>query len=99
MEQHSIASVSEESERTVFHQEPESNPQRRCHGPECRQAPTAPMQPLPIEVNAPTNDACLAKFSRKLRTVCGMISAWELSNDAALNGHRNALERPPQFDL
>lgn len=95
-EEHSAMDASEETERTIPTQE---TPQRRCHGPECRQAPTAPVQPLPVEIYAPSNDAYLRKASRDQDSASGLISACKLSNDAALRGYRNVLDRPPQFDL
>ena len=99
MEQHSSEKTTEESEEIVPQNESNRNSQRPCHGPECRQAPGGPIHPLPTKIDAPTNDAYLSNTSRKRRSVSRIIAAWELTSDTAISGYRNALERPPQFDL
>lgn len=93
----SAPSLSTSSELKGVQDRSDEDSSQRCHGPECRQAPAIPLQPLARNAIPPVNDAQMREAAEHSATDQRVPATWDLFNEHAIPGHYAALERPPQF--
>lgn len=70
-------------------------PTQPCTGPECRQQPSSPQRPVPIETTVKSNQALQMMVGRMFAAETLLLSVG-LSDDVPLSGFTDTLERPPQ---